>query len=59
MNGPQSHQDDRGDFGRPAANPGGILELRPEAKVKLYTTPDLNVDESPGGAWSNLRRPKD
>jgi hypothetical protein len=28
----------------------GILEFRPEAKVKLYTTPDLKVD-SPGGAW--------
>ena len=49
MSGPQSHQDDCGDFGRPAANPG-ILEFRLEAKVKLYTTPDLIV-ESPGGAW--------
>jgi hypothetical protein len=28
----------------------GILELRPEAKVRLYTTPDLIVVESPGGA---------
>jgi hypothetical protein len=27
-----------------------IKELRPEAKVRLYTTPDLIV-ESPGGAW--------
>jgi hypothetical protein len=44
----QSHQDDRGDFGRPAANPR-ILELRLDAKVKLFTTPDLIV-ESPGGA---------
>jgi hypothetical protein len=49
VSGPQSHQDDCGDFGRPAANPG-ILELRLEAKVKLFTTPDLIV-ESPGGAW--------
>lgn len=49
VSGLQSHQDDFGDFGRPAANPS-ILELRLEAKVKLYTTPDLIV-ESPGRAW--------
>jgi hypothetical protein len=50
VSGSQSHQDDCGDFGRPAANPG-ILELRPEAKVKLYTTPDLIVESR---AWVNF-----